>query len=68
MARTDLQEAEIARLRRKAQRVFEERTEEPWQVSKQEADQLLRLTGEVLELRNREAHVRQIQGLEGDEY
>ncbi len=67
MARTDLQEHEISQLERKARAVLRERAE-PWAVSKIDADRVLRLTGEVLELRNREAHVRQIQGLEGDEY
>ena len=67
MARTDLQEHEISQLQKKARRVLAE-PPDPWEVSKLDADRLLRLTGEVLELRNREAHVRQIQGLEGDEY
>jgi chromosome condensin MukBEF complex kleisin-like MukF subunit len=67
VARTDLQEHEISQLERKARAVLRERAE-PWAVSKIDADRVLRLTGEVLELRNREAHVRQIQGLEGDEY
>jgi hypothetical protein len=67
MSRTDLTEIEISQLRRKATRVLGENSE-PWEVSKLDADRLLRLTGEILELRNREAHVRQIQGLEGDEY
>ncbi len=67
MARTDLEEHQISKLQRKARRVLGE-PPDPWEVSKLEADQVLRLTGEVLELRNREAHVRQIQGLEPDEY
>jgi hypothetical protein len=67
VARTDLQEHEIAQLERKARAVLREPSD-PWQVSKIDADRVLRLTGEVIELRNREAHVRQIQGLEGDEY
>ena len=67
MPRTDLQEHEIGQLERKARRVLAEPST-PWEVSKLDADRLLRLTGEVAELRNREAHVRQIQGLEGDEY
>jgi chromosome condensin MukBEF complex kleisin-like MukF subunit len=66
MPRTDIQEHEIGQLRRKAQRVLE--AGEPWELSKLDAERLLRLTGEVLELRNREAHVRQIQAMEGDEY
>lgn len=67
MPRTDLQEHEIGQLERKARAVLAD-PPRPWEVSKLDADSLLRLTGEVLELRNREAHVRQIQGLEGDEY
>jgi hypothetical protein len=67
MARTDLQEHEISALQRKARRQL---GDDPpgWQVSKSEADQLLRLTGEVLELRNREANTRALHNLEWDEY
>lgn len=64
MARTDLIEHEIAQLRRKAQRVID--AGEPWSVSKLDADRLLRLTGEIIELRNREAHSRQMHDLEGE--
>lgn len=67
MARTDLQEHEIGQLERKARRVLAEPTT-PWEVSKLDADRLLRLTGEVLELRNRESATRQQHGLEWDEY
>jgi hypothetical protein len=67
VARTDLQEHEISQLERKARGVLRE-PGEAWVMGKLDAERLLRLTGEVLELRNREAHVRQIQGLEGDEY
>jgi chromosome condensin MukBEF complex kleisin-like MukF subunit len=67
MARTDLQEHEISQLERKAKRVLAEPSD-PWQVSKIDADRLLRLTGEVLELRNREATTRQLHNLEWDEY
>jgi chromosome condensin MukBEF complex kleisin-like MukF subunit len=67
LARTDLQEHEISQLQRKARRVLEDRAE-PWEVSKLDADRVLRLTGEVLELRNREAQTRQLHGLEWDEY
>jgi uncharacterized protein HemX len=67
MPRTDLQEHEISALQRKARRQL---GDDPpaWQVSKSEADQLLRLTGEVLELRNREANTRALHNLEWDEY
>jgi chromosome condensin MukBEF complex kleisin-like MukF subunit len=64
MARTDLVEREITQLRTKAQRVASD--QEPWSVSKLDADRILRLTGEVLALRNREAEVRHLQGLEGE--
>lgn len=67
MARTDLREHEISRLQSKARRVLSE-TPVPWELTKLEADQLLRLTGEVLELRNREANTRQLHGLEWYEY
>lgn len=40
---------------------------EVWSLSKLDADRVLRLTGEVLELRNRESHARQMHNLE-DEY
>lgn len=64
MARTDLLEFEIAQLTRKAQRVID--PGEPWQVSKLDAERLVRLTGEVAELRNRESHARQMHDLEGE--
>lgn len=64
MARTDLLEHEISQLTRKARRVID--PGEPWSVSKLDADRLLRLTGEVIELRNREAHSRQMHDLEGE--
>lgn len=67
MARTDLTEQEISRLERKAKRELAGGAE-AWQISKLEADQILRLTGEVIELRNREAHTRQLHNLEWDEY
>lgn len=66
MSRTDLTEEEIRYLKRKAQRVID--PGDGWVVGKLEADQLLRLTGEVIELRNREANTRQLHGLEWDEY
>jgi hypothetical protein len=62
--RTDLLEREITQLKVKAQRVVDDK--EPWNVSKLDADRILRLTGEVLELRNREAEVRHLHGLEGE--
>ena len=65
MARTDLLEVEISQLAAKARRVIS--SGEPWAVSKIDAERVTRLTGEVLELRNREAHARQMHGLE-DEY
>lgn len=65
MARADLIETELAQLNAKARRVIS--SAEPWNVSKLDAERVLRLTGEVLELRNREAHARQMHGLE-DEY
>jgi hypothetical protein len=65
MARTDLIETELAQLNAKARRVIADG--EVWTVSKIDAGRVLRLTGEVLELRNREAHARQMHGLE-DEY
>jgi|HubBroStandDraft_6_1064221.scaffolds.fasta_scaffold569191_2 hypothetical protein len=64
MARTDLLEHEIAQLRRKAQRVID--VGDVWTVSKLDADRLVRLTGEVIELRNREAHSRHLHDLEGE--
>lgn len=64
MSRTDLLERELTQLRTKAQRVIAD--QEPWAVSKLDADRILRLTGEVLALRNREAEVRQLHGLEGE--
>jgi hypothetical protein len=65
MARTDLIETELAQLNAKARRVIADG--EVWTVSKIDAGRVLRLTGEVLELRNREAHARQMHSLE-DEY
>jgi hypothetical protein len=67
VARTDLLEREIEQLQRKARAVVREPST-PWEISKIDADRILRLTGELIEIRNREAHVRHIQGLEGDEY
>lgn len=64
MARTDLIETELAQLNAKARRVISDK--EPWQVSKLDAERVLRLTGEVLELRNRESHARQMHDLEGE--
>jgi chromosome condensin MukBEF complex kleisin-like MukF subunit len=64
MARTDLLDLELTQLRIKAQRVVGEK--EPWLVSKLDADRILRLTGEVLALRSREAEVRHVHGLEGE--
>lgn len=64
MARTDLLEHELAQLTRKAQRVID--PGEVWTVSKLDAERVVRLTGEVLELRNREAHSRQMHDLEGE--
>lgn len=64
MARTDLIETELAQLAAKARRCI---GGEVWSLSKLDADRVLRLTGEVVELRNREAHARQMHGLE-DEY
>lgn len=64
MARTDLIETELAQLAAKARRAI---NGEVWSLSKIDADRVLRLTGEVVELRNREAHARQMHGLE-DEY
>jgi hypothetical protein len=64
MARTDLLEHEISQLKRKAQRVID--PGEPWSVSKLDAERLLRLTGEVNELRNREAASRHLHDLEGE--
>lgn len=66
MARTDLTEGEIRVLERYARRLKDTGT--PWEVTQLQADQVLRLTGEVMELRNREANVRQAHGLEWDEY
>lgn len=56
MSRRDLSEAEIASLRRQARLIADPVVK----------DGIERLCGEVLELRNREAHVRQINELEGD--
>jgi hypothetical protein len=64
MARTDLLEHEISQLKRKAQRVID--AGDVWSVSKLDAERLLRLTGEIIELRNREAHSRQLHDLEGE--
>lgn len=64
MSRTDLVEREITQLRVKAQRVVAD--QEQWAVSKLDADRILRLTGEVLALRNREAEVRHLHDLEGE--
>lgn len=64
MSRTDLIEREITQLRVKAQRVVAD--QEAWSVSKLDADRILRLTGEVLALRSREAEVRHLHGLEGE--
>jgi hypothetical protein len=56
MARRDLSELEIAELRLYARKL-------PDQMVK---DRIERLCGEVLELRNREAHARQMHDLEGE--
>jgi hypothetical protein len=64
MARTDLIEREITQLKVKASRVIDDK--EAWSVSKIDADRILRLTGEIIELRNREAEVRHLHGLEGE--
>ena len=63
MSRRDLLEWEITQIQNKARRVARG---EPWDISTIDADRLLRLTGELLELRNREAHSRHLHGLEGD--
>ncbi len=65
MSRTDLVEREIAQLERKAHGVL---AGTPWEISRIDADRIIRLTGEVLEIRNREANTRQLHGLEWDEY
>lgn len=67
MSRTDLTEVEISQMKRRAQGVLKD-VGTPWEVSKPQADQILRLTGELLELRNRESNVRQLHDLEWDEY
>lgn len=64
MARSDVSELELAQLRMKATRLIQ--AGEPWQISKLDAERLIRLTGEVTELRNREAHARQMHDLEGE--
>ena len=64
MARSDVSELELAQLRMKATRLIQ--AGEPWQLSKLDAERLIRLTGEVTELRNREAHARQMHDLEGE--
>jgi hypothetical protein len=62
--RTDLLEVELYQLSRKAERVVA--SGEVWTVSKLDAGRIVRLTGEVTELRNREAHSRQMHDLEGE--
>jgi hypothetical protein len=65
MSRTDLTEDQLRELKRWMRHLCDGGLKvEPHRV----ADYVERLTGEVLELRNREANVRQIQGLEWDEY
>lgn len=63
MARTDLLEHEIGQLAAKARRCI---GGEVWSVSRLDAERLVRLTGEVVELRNREANSRQMHDLEGE--
>ena len=63
MARAELIEHELAQLAAKAKRCI---NGEVWSLSKLDAERVLRLTGEVVELRNREAHTRQMQNLEGE--
>lgn len=62
MARSDLMEREISTLRRRAGMVVDENF--VWQLTKHEAEQLRRLAGEVLRLRETEAQVRHIEGQE----
>ena len=64
MARTDLTEREIAKLQLQAHAVADGSAE--WHLTRQEAGQLMRLTGEVLDLRSREANVRQMHDLDGE--
>jgi chromosome condensin MukBEF complex kleisin-like MukF subunit len=66
VSRTDLTEDQIRALTRRCKKVLDDSG--VWSVTKPEADQILRLTGEVLELRNREAATRQQHALEWDEY
>lgn len=64
MPRLDLREADISQIQRQAQAVASGKGD--WSLTRADADKLLRLTGEVLELRNREAQVRQIHEIEGE--
>jgi hypothetical protein len=62
MARNDLTESEINHVKRRAQMVVDENF--VWQLTKREADQVQRLAGEVLRLRDTEAQVRHFEGQE----
>jgi len=62
--RRDVTELELAQLRMKATRVMH--SGEPWMLSRLDAERIIRLTGEVSELRNREAAARLMHQLEGE--
>jgi hypothetical protein len=58
-------EREIAQLQRKAEGVLRD-PPIPWECSKVDAARIVNLTGEVLRLRNEDAHARQLNDLENE--
>lgn len=62
MPRSDLTQTEVSHLQRRAQMVVDENF--VWQLTKREADQVHRLAGEVLRLRDTEAQVKHLEGQE----
>ena len=62
MPRSDLTEAEIRTLQRRAGMVVDD--DFVWQLTKREAEQLRRLAGEVVALRERESQVKHMEGQE----
>jgi hypothetical protein len=62
MPRSDLTEADIRHLQRRAGMVIDD--EYVWQLTKREAGQLRQLAGEVVALREREAQVKHAEGQE----
>lgn len=62
MARTDLTEADIRTLNRRARAVLDDSF--AWTLTKREADQIQRLSGEVIRLRETESQMKQVEGQE----